>query len=155
MTSQEFIFWLKGFVEACHEYQPTPKQWDSLKDQLEEVSDEPKVTIPLSTPGTTHTPVYPPYYDPYNPYRVTCDGTGTTPINNVGFLQREDMPVNNPTTLTVTTGSGVGYGTVLTTGGPNVMYSTTTAYNPVSGSWHYTTSGDENWNIKHKDLLHD
>lgn len=39
MTSKEYVIWLKGFVEACHEYAPTPKQWDALKDKLAEVND--------------------------------------------------------------------------------------------------------------------
>ena len=40
MTSNEYVIWLKGFVEACHEYAPTPKQWDALKDKLKEVDDK-------------------------------------------------------------------------------------------------------------------
>jgi hypothetical protein len=40
MTSKEYVIWLKGFVEACHEYAPTPKQWDALKDKLAEVNDD-------------------------------------------------------------------------------------------------------------------
>lgn len=43
MTSKEFVTWMQGFVEACHEYAPTPKQWDALKDKLKEVDD----SIPL------------------------------------------------------------------------------------------------------------
>ena len=39
MTSKEFVTWMQGFVEACHEYAPTPKQWDALKDKLKEVDD--------------------------------------------------------------------------------------------------------------------
>jgi hypothetical protein len=39
MTSKEFINWLRGFAEACHEYAPTPKQWETLKQQLESVDD--------------------------------------------------------------------------------------------------------------------
>jgi hypothetical protein len=39
MTSQEFIIWLKGFVSAAHDYTPTPKQWETLKEQLAEVDD--------------------------------------------------------------------------------------------------------------------
>ena len=39
MTSSEFIIWLKGFVSAAHEYAPTPKQWDALKNELSKVSD--------------------------------------------------------------------------------------------------------------------
>jgi len=34
MNEREFTIWLQGFVEACHEYAPTPKQWDALKDKL-------------------------------------------------------------------------------------------------------------------------
>lgn len=39
MTSQEYIIWLKGFVSAAHEHAPTPKQWQTLKDELSKVSD--------------------------------------------------------------------------------------------------------------------
>ena len=39
MNSNEFTIWMKGFVEACNEFAPTPKQWDSIKEVLEKVSD--------------------------------------------------------------------------------------------------------------------
>lgn len=39
MTPKEFTIWLNGFVEACNEYAPTPKQWDALKDQLAKVDN--------------------------------------------------------------------------------------------------------------------
>ena len=39
MTSSEFTIWLKGFVEACNDFSPTPKQWDRIKEVLEKVSD--------------------------------------------------------------------------------------------------------------------
>jgi DNA-binding PadR family transcriptional regulator len=39
MTSKEFVIWLKGFTEGVHEYNLTPKQWDALKEKLEEVND--------------------------------------------------------------------------------------------------------------------
>jgi hypothetical protein len=39
MTSQEFIIWMRGFVSAAHDYTPTPKQWDTLKEELAKVSD--------------------------------------------------------------------------------------------------------------------
>lgn len=39
MTSQDYIIWLKGFVSAAHEHAPTPKQWQTLKDELSKVSD--------------------------------------------------------------------------------------------------------------------
>lgn len=136
MTSKEFVIWLKGFTEGVHDFNVTPKQWDLMKEKLEQVQDEPQsIGVPIGVP---YAPQYPFYTDPYNPYRVTCDGTGTTPIRTSGYSQRTDIPVNNPTSITVTTGSGVGYGTVSTTSGPDVIYSTSTAYSPQSGSWHYT-----------------
>ena len=60
MTSKEFTIWLKGFITACNEYSPTPKQWDIIKEELEKVSDEPKIGTPIGqggwgTPSTTHT----------------------------------------------------------------------------------------------------
>jgi len=39
MTSRDFVIWIKGFVAACNEYAPTPKQWDGIKDQLDNVVD--------------------------------------------------------------------------------------------------------------------
>jgi hypothetical protein len=39
MTSYEFVIWLRGFTEACPEFHPTPKQWDKLKEVLNEVQD--------------------------------------------------------------------------------------------------------------------
>jgi len=84
MTSKEFVIWLNGFVEACHEYAPTPKQWDALKDKLAEVKDDttsspfpfgvpntaPIVTLPHITPG--------PSTNPYQIYCGTTQGTITT-----------------------------------------------------------------------------
>lgn len=40
MTSKEFVIWLKGFVAASSTYNVTPKQWDDIKDKLEEVNDD-------------------------------------------------------------------------------------------------------------------
>lgn len=47
MTPKDYVIWLKGFVEACHEYAPTPKQWDALKDKLKEVNN------PIGITGVT------------------------------------------------------------------------------------------------------
>lgn len=55
MTSKEYIIWLKGFVTACNDYAPTPKQWDTIKEELEKVSDEKSTGIQgfavTATPG--------------------------------------------------------------------------------------------------------
>ena len=61
MTSKEFVIWLKGFTEGVHEFNVTPKQWDLLKEKLEQVTDEPKsvgITIGTGGFGTTATPGY-------------------------------------------------------------------------------------------------
>lgn len=39
MNSQEFVIWLKGFTEACNDFTATPKQWDRIKEVLNEVED--------------------------------------------------------------------------------------------------------------------
>lgn len=117
MTSKEFVVWMQGFVEACNDYSPTPKQWDTLKDKLGEVKDEPIVSFPTFTPNTAPMPL-PHYPNPWeNSYKITC-GTDTP--------------------LTVSSGSS---GTI--TYNP----STTTYVNPQSGSFHYTSASDRynNW----------
>jgi hypothetical protein len=58
MTSKEFVVWMQGFVEACNEYSPTPKQWDTLKDKLGEVKDE-RTTLTVSS-GSSGTITYNP-----------------------------------------------------------------------------------------------
>lgn len=118
MTSKEYVIWLKGFVEACHEYAPTPKQWDALKDKLQEVNDfigtpiGPGVGVPNTAPVWQQ----PHYIDPYNPYKVTC-ATGSFGTSSPGFA------------ITTTPG----YGSITYTP------STSTTYGYPSGSaWHYT-----------------
>ncbi len=139
MNSKEYVIWLKGFVEACHEYAPTPKQWDALKDKLAEVTDTSTPSFPFGTPNTTpvdpfpkwQQPHYPnpfdkPFIDPYNPYKITCSS------GSFG---------------TITTTPGTGY---ITTYNPiqfgsGSMYSTSTTYGYPSGSaWHYTNNKSHN-----------
>ena len=106
MTSKEFVIWLKGFTEGVHEFNVTPKQWELLKNKLEEVSDNEFVETPgmfqVHPPSTNWQ--WPPY-DPYNPYKVTClsgSGTISTTPGTTGFVT-----INNPnTSTTFTTGSG-------------------------------------------------
>jgi hypothetical protein len=40
MTSQEFVLWLKGFTEGVHEFNVSPKQWETLKERLAQVTDK-------------------------------------------------------------------------------------------------------------------
>ena len=51
MTSKEFILWLKGFTEGVHEFNITPKQRDTLKEQLAEVSDEERIGTAIGIGG--------------------------------------------------------------------------------------------------------
>lgn len=55
MTSNEFVIWLRGFTTACNDYTPTPKQWDIIKETLDEVNDNitPIGVINTTTAGTS------------------------------------------------------------------------------------------------------
>jgi hypothetical protein len=124
MTSKEFVLWLKGFTDGVHEVNITPKQWDTLKDKLAEVSDEP-IGFPFGTPNTQPFPTWqhPHYVDPYNPYKITCQ-----------------QPDTNGTTITTTPGGG----SITIANPPFGFGSTSTAYGYPSGSaWHYTNGGKE------------
>jgi hypothetical protein len=37
MTPNEFVIWFKGFAEAANNFTLTPKQWDDVKDKLNDV----------------------------------------------------------------------------------------------------------------------
>ena len=123
MTSKEFVVWMQGFVEACNDYSPTPKQWDTLKDKLGEVKDEPTPSFPFGVPNTAPIQTLPfiQPYDPYNPYKITSGTTGESGV-----------------ILTTSSGSN---GTI--TYNP----STTTQWNPSGYNWSYTnnTGGNNKW----------
>jgi hypothetical protein len=128
MTSKEFVVWMQGFVEACNEYAPTPKQWDTLKDKLGEVKDEPTppyIGFTPNTGGTIQTlPFIQPYpSDPLNPYKITSGTTGESGV-----------------ILTVSSGSS---GTIIATpeyGSITYNPSTTTLWNPSGSNWSYTST---------------
>lgn len=126
MTSKEYVIWLKGFVEACHEYAPTPKQWDALKDKLAEVTDEEINGTPIGeggwgTPNTTpmwQQPHYPnpftkPYVDPYNPYKITCgsgsSGTTITTTPGGGSITYATPQFVTSTATSLPSGSTISY----------------------------------------------
>ena len=59
MTSKEFVLWLKGFTDGVHEFNITPKQWDTLKEKLAEVNDGTPIGIGgWGTPNGTGAPVF-------------------------------------------------------------------------------------------------
>lgn len=103
MTSKEFVIWLKGFTEACNDYTATPKQWDRIKEVLNEVEefdddpglDEeiddwyPDANIPFRSTGTF------PNYIPSNGI-VFSSSSGTS-----GTINTTNIP--NHTNITYTT----------------------------------------------------
>ena len=60
MTPNDFVIWLRGFVQASSNFTLTPKQFDDLKEQLDKVNDKPNtggytISIKDGTYGTTTT----------------------------------------------------------------------------------------------------
>jgi len=129
MTSKEFVLWLKGFTEGVHEFNITPKQWDTLKEKLAEVDDN---TIPMGgvivDDNTFRVPNDQLFYP--NHTGTTSKGIFTTTPGTTGFIT-----ISNPNIASFGTGS---VGTI-TTNNP----STSTTYGYPSGStWSYTTSNE-------------
>jgi hypothetical protein len=130
MTSKEFVLWLKGFTEGVHEFNITPKQWDTLKEKLAEVDDN---TIPMGGIIVDHNTFRVPNDQLFYPNHTgtTSKGIFTTTPGTTGFIT-----ISNPNIALFGTGS---VGTI-TTNNP----STSTTYGYPSGSaWSYTNSTDE------------
>ena len=129
MTSKEFVLWLKGFTEGVHEFNVTPKQWDTLKNKLAEVKDETPIGFPFGTPNTAPIQTLPfvQPYNPHNPYTINC-GSGSSG--------------------TITTTPGTGFITIANpyiasfSGSYNPSTSTTYGY-PSGSAWSYTTSNEK------------
>ena len=132
MTSQEFVIWLKGFTEGVHEFNVTPKQWDLLKERLEEVEDNPFV----EQPGTfqDHTlQSYPPYWSPHSPFYTTSGTSGSIDMGRSAISVWTTGSSASGISYTVTTGSGwIGSGVTYTyPNGSTVTYTT----GDTNGSW--------------------
>jgi hypothetical protein len=50
MTPNEFVIWLKGFIQAANNFTLTPKQFDDLKEQLNKVNTNEKPLWTVSYP---------------------------------------------------------------------------------------------------------
>ena len=102
MNNQQFTLWLKGFVDAVDGI-PTQNQWNTLKEKLADVKDEPTPSFPIYTPKSAPVPL-PNVTFPYGaPIPVTCEGTGT--INgNFGALTN-----GNTTSTILPKGTNVSY----------------------------------------------
>ena len=86
MTSKEFVLWLKGFTEGVHEFNITPKQWDTLKEQLAHVDDN---TIPMGGVIVDHNTFKVNdegfYQNPFGTITTTPGTTGHITITNPQF----------------------------------------------------------------------
>jgi hypothetical protein len=101
MTSSEFIVWLKGFTEACNDFTPTPKQWDRIKEVLNEVqdyNDNPGLDVEIDDwyhkPGTN---LFPPNGTAPGWLRSGSTGVLNTGINNTSIT---NLPNNANVTYT-------------------------------------------------------
>ena len=114
MTSKDFIIWLKGFTEGVHEFNITPKQWETLKEQLAKVDDN---IIPMGGVIVDH-----------NTFKVNDQGFYQMPSHQYGT----SMPPNG--IITTTPG---------TTGHITIAHPSSISYTTGSASWNYTTTNDK------------
>jgi len=52
MTAEQFVIWLRGFAQAANTYNITPKQWDTVCEQLGKVNQPNIYTMQIGTGGT-------------------------------------------------------------------------------------------------------
>ena len=116
MNSKDFIIWLKGFTEGVHQYNITPVQWETLKEQLNKVDDTPYVSDNF-TIGPDGAYERDPNQFPFG----TPNGTGSP-----GFA--------------VTTTPGTSY---ITISNPNIFTTSTATSLPSGSALCYTNSTDK------------
>jgi hypothetical protein len=76
MTSQEFVVWFKGFIDGGS-FHITPKQWDMLKEKLNEVDDSSiKLNETSSDPNTFRVHDYPLYSPNWHTINTRIIGEG-------------------------------------------------------------------------------
>ena len=95
MKSHEFIIWLKGFTEACNDFTATAKQWDRIKEVLNEVQDyddNPGIDVEIDD-----------WY--LNPKKVNIEPNGTSPYS-MGSIGTTGYPIISGTTGYVTNSTG-------------------------------------------------
>ena len=87
MNKDQFIYWLKGFVDAA-KVSPTQVQWGIVKEKLDEIKDCPDFGSPISDPNIFPRWQEPHYQYPQGPHyqspsdinKITYDGTGNDNI---------------------------------------------------------------------------
>ena len=79
MTSRDFVIWLRGFTEACNDYTATPKQWDRIKevlDDVEDYDDNPGIDVEIDDWGSRWSSS-----PSYNGFTLNLTGSGITATN--------------------------------------------------------------------------
>jgi hypothetical protein len=94
MQSHEFILWLKGFTEACHEFHPTPKQWDKLKEvlnQVEDYDDNPGLDLEIDDWYNVSDKIPGQPRDSYRPSSYIHSSGSTTSVLNTSVAWNDQM----------------------------------------------------------------
>ena len=93
MNSKDFIIWLKGFTEGVHQYNITPVQWETLKEQLNKVDDTPYVSdnFTIGPDGAyERDPNQPSFGTPNFTYTTGSAGWNYTTTNDKTLLNEVD-----------------------------------------------------------------
>ena len=105
MTSKDFIIWLKGFTEGVHQYNITPVQWETLKEQLAKVDDN---TIPMGGVIVDH-----------NTFKVNDQGFYQNPNGTGGPVftttpgTSGHITITNPNSFTTSTATSLPSGSAI------------------------------------------
>jgi hypothetical protein len=112
MNKEQFIYWLKGFVKAVNEEGPTPKQWETIVSELDQIKDCPDFSSPIEEFKPSPMWQEPHYVNPWDKYKITC-GNGTANSNSVivtdGFIQNSSITRANPPFTLTTTSTAYGH----------------------------------------------
>jgi proline racemase len=113
MTSQEYTQWLKGFLDAVDGYNITKRQFDSIREKLKEVTDEP-VGVPIGN-GAFITPAVVPqlgggWISTGTPNIMPLSGTSSSgTITTGGSVTTTQFPKGTNVTYTDTSGNSSSY----------------------------------------------
>ena len=113
MTSQEYTQWLKGFLDAVDGYNISKKQFDSIREKLKEVHDEPPIGFPVNggfgTPGTWGGTIsLPANYNTPLTGTITTNGSVTTKQLG-GSVTTTQFPSGTNVSYTDTNGTNTSY----------------------------------------------
>ena len=106
MTANEFVIWLKGFTEACNDLTATPKQWDRIKEVLDEVEDDQDIDEEVDDYRSNTNPYPPNGTYPGYLYRDQIIGTISTQGADITFTSSSSntsityFPTNSNITYT-------------------------------------------------------